>query len=1804
MLNLCLRISLCICLLLGGMSAQLRAGHNSGLNIAYECLGGNSYEITVNLFRDCGDPEPPASSISVYIYSSCTNLGFETFDLTFTEEVSQLCPASLPNSTCAGGLEPGVELNIYKKTVTLNPCADWRMVVAEQNRSPVVNLVSPETSRIHVEAFLNNVDGVCNSSPELGVLNLPYICVSNPLFYNLGFSEPDGDSLVYAFVPALTSLIATAPEEMEYVGVYSGEEPITGASINSGNGQISVTPNLTGVFNAAVKVSEYRDGVLIGEVTQDFLFLINPCPVPTPAPVAGSLSHVSGGGYPLDNATIGICEEDDFCFEIAFTSNDSSYDISISSTIETIIPGATLTTTGSNPATAQFCGSMPPGLSAGSFLIIATDDACPVMGQTFYAIDFVPRSPVAAGPDTLLCAGQPLTLFAQNGGEHTWTYLNGMEPPPGAAFSCNPCDNPQVVTDTTTTLLVTGAFANSSCANTATVTLTVPLTWELDAANESCLGNDGGIDIIISDGSGSYETDWNDIGIGSLNRSGLSAGVYGFTVTDLVYGCARAGSVELTQSLFPTAFAGNDANVCGLEYTLQAVPDIVPGSWLAPPAGATISDLDDPNALATVASEGAYTFIWVENAGNGCTDTSEVTITFFALPQISIAAPDSVCGFESAVAANEVSASVNWSSLNGLVFTDATAGNTTITAPIAGTFTAVATGSNGPCTTSDTALVHFIEAPLAIAGADVSVCGNVASLIATPSVGTGTWTLPTGATADPDLNSATVEITSPNFGVFEAVWWEENENFCSDSDTVEVRFTELPTVVLGNDTTICGSAIELDTSTPVGNLNWLLPAGYSASNPQGIPTEIEGPYGAFTVALNSDNGFGCTATDTQTITFVEQPTASLPEAEAHCGFSTVLDAGANAETWTWSAADPELSVTELGPSIAEITASAQGQFVVSFSAVNGGVCSASATAELSFFTSPQLASYADEEVCGLETLIWAESQHGTVSWDVPTGLNSSSTGLDSLLLNAAAYATYTIPLAAVNGACTELDTLSITFSSSALILDPAWNCTGTDATYVLSFSTAMGSESTHAVTGLQGSFANNFFESAPIPSSTEVQALLTDGSICPGDTISGSLFCPVLTNAGTMDTDTLRVCGSEYAPATPPTNAVLDGNDTLLYALHSGAGDALDDLIAWSASGQFEFGPPIQHNTIYYISAVVGNSTPDGVDLNDPFLSVAMGTPVIFLVQPAAQLITGDLIICPDSVAQFEVQLAGLLPQQLAYTIDGTAFTANVDSNPYFITATDSGVYQLTTTSTAWCSGDATGTSQLNHYALPEAILEGPEFYCAGDTAQLLITLQGTPNFSFGISVNDSALATVQNVIGMYSYNLPEGGNYSVYSLSDANCITPSSWSLYIDDRPGAIADAGDLQIMCSGDTVMLGAAAIAGQQYNWSGHQGLLNPQAAMPMFTASNSQVQSQAITLYLEVMRNACYAIDSTTVQVFNYPEVLIEGNVAYCSGDSILLLGYGNGAPSWSPASAFSHPDSNITWLTSLHGAHISLTLVNEAGCITTSTQSTDVWPLPASIFGSDVTEGCAPLDVQLEVFNPDPNFSYRWHTGEGSAEAGPVFNYIYASAGNYTPWLMVTSAAGCTSSDSLPYPIEVSSTRANFSYYPEKPTTASPLVQFLNLSPDNVSSSWEFANLGFSDIRNPNFNFPDTRAGIYEVCLTVTNPEGCIASSCETIKVTNELLLYIPNAFTPDGDGLNDLFGPVISELELEDYHFRIVDRGGRIIWESRAQGEKWNGSHSGNQHYEHNSLFIWQLDFTTSKDHKSHSFNGTVIMLR
>lgn len=133
--------------------------------------------------------------------------------------------------------------------------------------------------------------------------------------------------------------------------------------------------------------------------------------------------------------------------------------------------------------------------------------------------------------------------------------------------------------------------------------------------------------------------------------------------------------------------------------------------------------------------------------------------------------------------------------------------------------------------------------------------------------------------------------------------------------------------------------------------------------------------------------------------------------------------------------------------------------------------------------------------------------------------------------------------------------------------------------------------------------------------------------------------------------------------------------------------------------------------------------------------------------------------------------------------------------------------------------------------------------------------------------------------------------------------------------------------------------------------------------------------------------------------------------------------------------------------------------------------------------------------------------------------------------------------------------------------------AAVTVYFTNYSTEALYYNWNFddtlSSFNQSVLVDPMFTY--TRAGNYTVTLEAKNENDCSDIATKIITVKEPSTFYIPNAFTPDGDGVNDLFTPVGLGFELEGYSMRIYDRKGRIIFMSTMPGDSWNGKNkSGN----------------------------------
>jgi gliding motility-associated-like protein len=200
------------------------------------------------------------------------------------------------------------------------------------------------------------------------------------------------------------------------------------------------------------------------------------------------------------------------------------------------------------------------------------------------------------------------------------------------------------------------------------------------------------------------------------------------------------------------------------------------------------------------------------------------------------------------------------------------------------------------------------------------------------------------------------------------------------------------------------------------------------------------------------------------------------------------------------------------------------------------------------------------------------------------------------------------------------------------------------------------------------------------------------------------------------------------------------------------------------------------------------------------------------------------------------------------------------------------------------------------------------------------------------------------------------------------------------------------------------------------------------------------------------------------------------------------------------------------------------------------------------------------------FPIDSTYNVVWDFGDGTTVSGVISpTHVYENPGVFTVKTSITSPIGCFVEDSFFELIRVlPSPDARFTCDPDSGlSNLNNTVQFIDQSIDANRWNWTFGNFGTSNQQNPKYTFPDT--GIVRVRLIVTHPQGCQDSLIKFLDIVPEVRWFMPNAFTPNGDGLNDaFFGKGVLD-GISDFTMTIWNRWGEMVFETRNPTEGWDG---------------------------------------
>ncbi|MFK8044807.1 MAG: PKD domain-containing protein [Crocinitomicaceae bacterium] len=285
--------------------------------------------------------------------------------------------------------------------------------------------------------------------------------------------------------------------------------------------------------------------------------------------------------------------------------------------------------------------------------------------------------------------------------------------------------------------------------------------------------------------------------------------------------------------------------------------------------------------------------------------------------------------------------------------------------------------------------------------------------------------------------------------------------------------------------------------------------------------------------------------------------------------------------------------------------------------------------------------------------------------------------------------------------------------------------------------------------------------------------------------------------------------------------------------------------------------------------------------------------------------------------------------------------------------------------------------------------------------------------------------------------------------------------------------------------------------------------------------------------------------------------------------------------------------------------VTLVASSEQGCTDSINQNLIIHPIPEAIINESPLEGCSPFEVSLSHAQDNNISNCIWDLGDGTVKetCGTIFHKY--DAGVFDVELLVFSSFGCENSILMSDFINVEqSPKASFSYSPGTVTVKLNEVQFKNESTGASDFVWDFnSGLGASVDEDPNFTFPSI-ANVYSVSLAATSSSGnCTDMVTQNIKIFDELIFYVPNSFTPNRSGPNDMFLPVMTAgYNLYTYQLTIYNRNGEIVFVSKDPQVGWDGTYVGNQ--VQMGVYAWKIDYQLITVDQTVTEYGTVNVLR
>ena len=520
-----------------------------------------------------------------------------------------------------------------------------------------------------------------------------------------------------------------------------------------------------------------------------------------------------------------------------------------------------------------------------------------------------------------------------------------------------------------------------------------------------------------------------------------------------------------------------------------------------------------------------------------------------------------------------------------------------------------------------------------------------------------------------------------------------------------------------------------------------------------------------------------------------------------------------------------------------------------------------------------------------------------------------------------------------------------------------------------------------------------------------------------------------------------------------------------------------------------------------------------------------------------------------------------------------------IDSNNFVVGQPPMMVITSVVATDLLCFGDNTGQIDVVSPTAIDYAITGPV-----TTNNATGNFTGLPIGNYDITVTDATGCTAVS-------------NTTVYQPTQVYAQAPSDWT-------SCYGEVGAIQAFSNGGTVPY--------TFSWTN-----DVNANVETTQIFNYPITQTTIFTLVVTDANGCVAVPVSYTVTPTPPLALVPSvDTMICLGGSAVLnvtvtggqfidfgsyQGYGyswdTGVAGDTLASVSVSPFTPTTY---------TITVTDLCGEFADTTIDVGIHPDPiVPVLGP--FNGCAPDTMDFDITaNVLPGYTVSWDLGNGTTttSANPT-GVVYPNAGSYDMVITITTDQGCTITNASPSAVNIyDDPIPGFYTDPNSPSILNPTIQIVDISQNAVIYNYTFEGFGSSSVAEPTITFPVTEETTVNICQRVTSAEGCVAQVCVPLEIHEEIIFYVPNIFTPDGDLFNEIFFPVFtSGVDPYDYHMTIFNRWGEIVFESYNFDFGWNG-HYGNGGLVDDGVYIWQIEFGEKLSDKKQTHRGHVTVLK